>query len=225
MWPLGVFYFTSAKSSLRNAQRPMPMRWIFWLTIAVACCASLLTAVVTNAALRHESLKNPEDFANINDEKARSVALFEEAAKVILHPRCANCHPAGDRPHQGDDSRLHQPPITRGADNHGAVGMRCTTCHGPSNFERAPGNPRWQMAPIEMAWFGKSLAYICAQIKDPKRNGGMTLDQLVVHVSTDHLVGWAWNPGTGRAPAPGTQAEFGKLIKYWIETGAHCPAS
>jgi len=209
------------------------MRRIFWLTITVACCTSLLTAVVTNAALRHEplshvkpnTLKNPEDFANIKDEKARSVALFEEAGKVILDPRCANCHPAGDRPHQGDDSHLHQPPITRGADNHGAVGMRCATCHGPSNFERAPGNPRWQMAPIEMAWFGKSLAYICAQIKDPKRNGGMTLDQLIVHTSTDHLVGWAWNPGTGRTPAPGTQAEFGKLIKYWVETGAHCPAS
>ena len=84
MWPVGVFYFALAKSSLRSAQRPMPMRGIFWLTITVACCASLLTAAVTNAALRHESLKNPEDFANISDEKARSVALFEEAGKVIL---------------------------------------------------------------------------------------------------------------------------------------------
>src|SRR5262245_62706460 len=151
MWPLGDFYFTSAKTSLRNAQRPMPMRGIFWLTVTVACCASLLTAVVTNAASRHGSLKTPEDFANIPDEKARSVALFEEAGKVILDPRCANCHPAGDRPHQGDDSRMHQPPITRRADNQGAAAMRCTTCHGHSNCERAPGNPRWKMAPIEMS--------------------------------------------------------------------------
>jgi len=201
------------------------MRGLLWLAIPAACCASLLSAVVAEAALRHESLKKPEDFANIKDENERSVALFEEAAKVILHPRCANCHPADDRPHQGDDSHLHQPPITRGPDDFGAIGMRCTTCHGPSNFDRAPGNPRWHMAPIEMAWFGKSLAYICAQIKDPKRNGGKTLDQLVVHMSTDPLVGWGWNPGTGRTPAPGTQAELGNLIKNWVETGAHCPAS
>ena len=171
------------------------MRGIFWLTIPAACCASLLAA---DAGLRHESLKKPEDFASFKDEKERSVALFEEAAKVILHPRCANCHPAGERPHQGDDSHLHDPPITRGPDDFGAIGMRCTTCHGPSNFERAPGNPRWHMAPIEMAWFGKSHAYICAQIKDPKRNGGKTLDELVVHMSTDPLVGWGWNPGIGR---------------------------
>ena len=227
MWPLRDFDFTSPKSNLGNAQRPTLGRWIFWLTITTACCALFLTAVVTNADLRHDSLKSPEDFANIKDDNERSVALFEEAAKVILHPRCANCHPAGDRPHQGDNSHLHQPPITRGPDNFGAIGMRCTTCHGPSNFDatRAPGNPKWHMAPIEMAWFGKSLADICAQIKDPKRNGGKTLDELVVHMSTDHLVGCGWNPGTGRTPAPGTQAEFGKLIKYWVETGAHCPVS
>jgi hypothetical protein len=120
---------------------------------------------------------------------------------------------------------LHQPPITRGPDNFGAIGMRCATCHGPSNFDRtgAPGNPKWHMAPIEMAWFGKSLAHICEQIKDPARNGGKTLEQLVVHMSTDDLVGWGWKPGTGRTPAPGTQAEFGELIKNWVETGAHCP--
>lgn len=39
----------------------------------------------------------------------------------------------------------------------------------------------------------------------------------------DHLVGWGWNPGEGRAPAPGTQAQFGELIQAWIDTGAKCP--
>ena len=32
-------------------------------------------------------------------------------------------------------------------------------------------------------------------------------------------------PGVGREPAPGTQQEFGELIKAWVDTGAVCPAS
>ena len=48
-------------------------------------------------------------FDTITDQAARSVALFEEAGKVIQHPRCVNCHPAGDRPLQGDDSHPHVP--------------------------------------------------------------------------------------------------------------------
>ena len=49
------------------------------------------------------------------------------------------------------------------------------TCHTERNFtlvERAsyrsiPGHPRWMVAPIEMAWEGKSVGEICRQIKDP----------------------------------------------------------
>lgn len=29
----------------------------------------------------------------------------------------------------------------------------------------------WQLAPVDFIWFGKSGAEICAQLKDPKRNG------------------------------------------------------
>ncbi|MGB6195202.1 MAG: Isoquinoline 1-oxidoreductase subunit, partial [Methyloceanibacter sp.] len=43
-------------------------------------------------------LRPPETFAQIADQKERSLALFDEAANVITHPRCLNCHPAGDRP-------------------------------------------------------------------------------------------------------------------------------
>jgi hypothetical protein len=74
-----------------------------------------------------------------------------------------------------------------------------------------------------MAWHGKLLAEICRQIKDPKRNGNRDMAALVHHMSEDSLVGWAWNPGVGRASAPGTQAAFGDLIKAWAESGAYCP--
>ncbi len=162
-------------------------------------------------------------FDKITDKEKRGVALFQEAGKVILHPRCLNCHPRDDYPRQGDALRMHEPPVVRGAGGMGPSGMRCFTCHGAANFERVPGNPRWHLAPIEMAWIGRSLGEVCEQIKDPKRNGGKSLADIVHHMAEDELVGWGWNPGAGRAPAPGTQKEFGALIKAWADNGAQCP--
>ena len=75
-----------------------------------------------------------------------------------------------------------------------------------------------------MAWYGKSPAEVCAQIKDHERNGGRTLAEIHEHMAEDSLVGWGWHPDAGRTPVPGTQARFGELIKAWIETGAECPA-
>lgn len=173
------------------------------------------------------ALKPVDAFLSISDEKQRSVALFNEASKVITHARCMNCHPAGDRPAQGDDRHPHQPLVVRGIDGFGAIGMRCPTCHGPANFDpgRVPGHPGWHVAPITMAWVDKSLGEICEQIKDPKRNGGKSMEELIHHMAEDSLVGWGWHPAAGRTPAPGTQAEFGALIKAWADSGAACPAT
>ena len=166
------------------------------------------------------------DFAGIADQGARAVALFQEAGKVLLHARCVNCHPAGDSPQQTDRMRLHQPMVVRGADGHGAPTLPCNTCHGPTNFDpaRVPGHAEWHLAPLSMAWEGRSLGQICEQIKDRARNGGRDMTQLLHHLGEDTLVGWAWSPGVGRTPAPGTQAGFGQLMRAWAEAGAACPA-
>jgi len=162
----------------------------------------------------------------VQSSPARADSLFVEMGKVLQHPRCVNCHPAGDRPLQTDSMRLHEPMVVRGADGRGAPGMRCETCHHMANFDPAhvPGHPNWHLAPIEMAWQGKTLAQICEQIKDPRRNGGKTIAQIVRHLGEDSLVGWGWAPGVGRTPAPGTQKELGALAKAWADAGAHCPS-
>ncbi len=76
-----------------------------------------------------------------------------------------------------------------------------------------------------MGWQGLSTGDICRQLKDPARNGNRNLQKIHDHMALDTLVGWAWHPGAGRKPAPGTQKAFGELIAAWIETGAACPAS
>jgi hypothetical protein len=192
------------------------MKWI----VRLAAVAALATSA--GAA----ELRGPETFSSIKDKNQRAVAIFNEAGKVLQHPRCVNCHPAGNRPLQGDEQRPHQPLVVRGDGDLGAAGMRCFTCHGQSNFDPAgvPGHPQWHMAPIEMAWEKKSLKEICEQIKDVNRNGGKDMAALVHHMAEDSLVGWGWQPGTGREPAPGSQKAFGELIKAWADAGAACPA-
>jgi hypothetical protein len=203
------------------------MKGLFYVLASSATVLALGAVVSAREPDAAQKLKPVSAFDAIADKQERAVAIFNEAGKVIQHPRCVNCHPAGNRPLQGEDGHPHQPLVVRGADNFGAIGMRCTTCHGPANFDPGgvPGDPKWHLAPIEMAWVGKSLGEICTQIKDKERNGGMSMEELIHHMAEDELVGWGWNPGAGRQPVPGTQKEFGALIKAWVDNGAACPAS
>lgn len=197
---------------------------------AVIFALFALSAVAQDAA--PGTLRDAASFDSIADKTARSVALFDEAGKVIQHPRCVNCHPAGNVPLQGMAMRPHQPPVARGEGDIGMPGMMCGTCHGATNVDvvnqaetlkSIPGHPQWHLAPIEMAWVGKPLGEICEQIKDPERNGGKSLAEIVEHMAHDSLVGWGWNPGEGREPVPGTQDVFGELIRRWAADGAACP--
>jgi hypothetical protein len=202
-------------------------------TVVLAAGAALCLAGATLAQPQPpaptpaaKTLQPAAAFGGITDARARAIALFSEGGKVLTHPRCVNCHPAGDRPLQTEQMRSHQPLVVRGPANFGAPGLACDTCHHASNYDpaRVPGHPEWHLAPIEMAWEGKTLGAICEQIKDPARNGGKDMAALITHMAEDSLVGWGWNPGAGREPAPGTQAEFGALMRAWADAGAHCPA-
>ena len=198
--------------------RPTTLVGLVLLAILASPAAQAVSAV--------EPLKSPADFATITDKAERSRALFAEMGKVIESPRCQNCHPVGQRPSQGDDMHPHLPLVVRGADDQGAIAMRCATCHQVANFAPAgvPGAPKWHVAPVAMAWQGKSLGEVCEQIKDPARNGKRTLAQIHDHMAHDELVGWGWHPGGSRTPAPGTQKQFGELVAAWIQAGAACPA-
>ena len=194
--------------------------------LAAACTSLRRPAVVVNApAGNPRTLRDAASFSSTANRGERSRALFLEASRVFLHPRCVNCHPSGDTPAQGMNMHRHDPPVVRGKDGGGVVGMRCTGCHQDHNLELAkvPGAPHWQLAPIEMAWVGKSPHAICEQMKDPARNGHRSLAQIIDHTAHDKLVAWGWAPGHGREPAPGTQEQLGRTVQAWVETGAECP--
>jgi hypothetical protein len=165
-------------------------------------------------------------------ESSAGLAEWEKIVAVLAHPRCAGCHVADDRPRWSGDhyggTKVHAFNVQRGADGSGFgnVGMRCGTCHSASNsnvLHGPPGAENWHLAPAEMAWFGQSSAAICAQIKDPSRNGGRALESIALHVRDDKLVAWGWNPGAGREPAPGSAEETYQALERWAAEGAPCP--
>jgi hypothetical protein len=201
------------------------------MTFAMRICCGLATLLIGAAASASPGRLRPSsDFAGFASSARRSQAIFEEAGKVFLHPRCLNCHPAKNMPTQEMTMVPHRPAIVAGSSGHGAPGLACRTCHQAINMPvvgetlmSIPGNPKWALAPHAFAWQNRSLGQVCRQVKDSRRNGHRSLAAIQEHVAHDPLVGWAWHPGAGREPAPGTQKAFGTLIAAWIASGAVCP--
>ncbi len=168
-------------------------------------------------------LKAPSAFDSLDSEEAKSRAMFAEMGQVLEHPRCVNCHPAGDEPLQGAESRPHQPTVERGAAGMGTPGMRCNTCHGTDNYRNVPGTPAWRLAPEPMGWEGLATAEICELLTDPDRNGGKSVDEVVSFMVNNQLVAYGWEPPEHYEAVPGTHERFGELAEAWAEAGAHCP--
>ena len=205
---------------------------LLFATPAKAAAVLLLLSPVLAVADPSESgrtLKSPSEFASIANRTERSRAIFGEIGKLVMNPRCMNCHPAGDHPLQGDDQHEHMPPVWRGETGHletncfGCHTERNVTLHEAASYKSIPGNPRWSIAPLSMAWQNKSLGEICRQLKDVNLNGGRDLALLQEHIAKDDLVAHGWDPGEGRAPAPGSQEAAGQLVQAWIDSGAECP--
>jgi hypothetical protein len=164
-------------------------------------------------------------------DRAAGLTAFETVRAVFQHPRCQNCHPAGDIPLQGDDGRLHNQNVRRGPKGEGMVGAECSTCHGPANPPASygrftpPGNVKgWHMPPPEMkmVFVGMSPRALCEQVKDPARNGGKDMAALRHHLD-DPLVVWGWSPGFGRAPIPTPRETLIAAWETWASAGAPCP--
>src|SRR5678816_4107823 len=105
----------------------------------------------------------------INKDSVESVKAFSEVYKVLMSPRCMNCHPAGDVPLQGDDNRLHLMYPQRGKDGKGINAMKCSNCHQPTNIEglnTPPGHPNWHLPPanMKMVFQGRTANQLARQL-------------------------------------------------------------
>ena len=186
--------------------------------------AILLTTCVIGFA-------NLSDKADFKESEKEAATPFDKMMLVLTHKRCVNCHPSGDTPRQGEDSHLHNFDVVRGEHNTGLAGYTCNTCHTDQNndYSGVPGAPHWSLAPLEMAWEGKTRVEIAQQMMDPKRNGGRSHEDIMHHLTEHELVLWAWDPGVDaegnpREKPPVPKDEYIKAVKEWIENGAVIPA-
>ncbi len=168
------------------------------------------------------------EFAQAQDEPAASAKAFLTASRVLLHPRCVNCHPEGDHPLTGDRSLPHPMNVERGPDGMGTAGLSCSGCHQEKNQpgeHSPPGSPDWHLPTrdMPMVFQNRTPRQICEHLKDPSQNGGRNLEQLLEHFRDAPVVHWGWKPGGNRTPVPMPHHEFVELMTEWIEKGAACP--
>jgi hypothetical protein len=71
-------------------------------------------------------------------------------------------------------------------------------------------------------------AQLCAQLKDPARNGNRVLADLLHHLENEPLVKWAFDPGTrpngeSRTTPPISHPALVREFQTWMNEGAPCP--
>ncbi|SLN26099.1 hypothetical protein ROJ8625_01040 [Roseivivax jejudonensis] len=165
------------------------------------------------------------------------LAAWDNIHTVLSHPRCLNCHVGADNvPLWGTaetPDRIHGMAINAGESRIGAETLSCNACHQTSTrpnttHHAAPHTGMdWRLAPVEFQWTDRSSAEICAQMRDPARNGGRDAAGLIDHILHDaELIGfitWSFEPGAGRDPAPGNLQAHLEDMAIWTAAGMPCP--
>ena len=218
-------------SRSRTLSRPMSRAMLgekpnrSFIPLASLVFAGALVADVQPPQSPSSGLRSPESFATIVDASRRSQALFTELGKVLTHPRCLNCHPVGDRPRQGEHGRLHQPPVARGptASVSTPYVARFATRAPISTPAGSRATPNGTLPPSKWLGMANRCTISASRSRTRRAMAAALSADLTHHIGDDTLVGWAWAPGFGREPAPGTQKEAGALVEAWVKTGAACP--
>ncbi len=157
---------------------------------------------------------------------AESKAAFLDAYRVFMHPRCMNCHPSGDVPLQGDESRLHAQGVKRGPDGKGLYALKCANCHQEQHvagINMPPGGKGWHLPPMnrKMIFEGKTARQLATHFKDNKFTGFKDFKKdMLHHIEHEPLVINSWTYGT---PPPLSFEEFVAKVKEWIAKGAVIP--
>jgi hypothetical protein len=227
-----------------NSSRQNRMKFAIYIVLSVAFISVMAMSVKSKNLITDKNIKattvvsanvktsltkevETKERLNAADKKREeeSKEAFIAAYKVFMHPRCMNCHPAGDVPLQGDDSHLHTQGVKRGMDGKGLFALKCKNCHQDADLKGdnlPPGHPNWHLPPAnrKMVFEGKTPRQLAMGFKDPKFTGFNTMDKFLHHIEDDPLVKHSFTYGT---PPPLSHEEFTAKVKEWIDKGAVVP--
>ena len=192
---------------------------------------AIISAIGLVSMAFDDTLSVPESATDGNNPfQHSSEEAFDIMMQVVAHKRCVNCHPAGDRPHQGEDSHIHNFNVQRGEDGHGLPALQCSTCHQKenNNFSGVPGAPHWHLAPKSMGWEGFNRIEIARAMTNPDKNGGRSIAEIEKHLTEDPLVLWVFEPGVNnegipREAPPVSKEAYIAAVKQWVAEGAIIP--
>lgn len=224
------------KRFLANVPPPMPILYPGLLTDdEVGLIADFIKTKVVDGSGPHSGYIQPT---------SAGTPEWQQIYSVMTFPRCINCHttpvdeqkPEETYPRQTDDRYPHVFRVVRGQDDRGVEMKRCTGCHGLRNdpVTGIPGREDWRLAPLTMTTeakpgVAKSGPQLCADLKDPEKNGNHSLQELLHHVDVDGFVIWGWDPGARpngnprTTPPVASHSEFVRIFEQWIKDGAPCP--
>ena len=97
------------------------------LALAAVCALTFAFSGLGTYAQDAGTLRAPSEIEAIGDERERSLAAYDEVAKVVTHPRCMNCHPRDDSPRQGEDMAM-QMRFLQDKLPWGSILLRCIHC-------------------------------------------------------------------------------------------------
>jgi len=209
--------------------RGRPSGWIgLGLAVTIAC---LGFAATTAAEARPRSFASPEE-------------AFDYLHQVARNPRCVNCHGLyrgdGERiPTVGDAMAPHPMNVTARHNPNvpgSPLGTTCTSCHGTENAQTPGGPPGaldkpfpWQMPTRSITRLPPDVSKqnLCKTWRaavqhsvDHREPCGDKVPRtaaefFVCHIGGDALIGWAFAPGPGRTPAPGSLADLIRAAEKW----------
>ncbi|KIN61807.1 hypothetical protein Z945_2801 [Sulfitobacter noctilucae] len=165
--------------------------------------------------------------------REEGLAAWERIYAVASHPRCTNCHVGAQQEPMWEGLHYkagtpHGMGVKADGSRIGAESMPCRTCHvtaeGRNVASPAPAqiDDAWRLPPVEMDWLGEDSASVCAQLRDPERNDGSDIADLVVHLETSAFVAWGFAPGPGRSVPPGSVAQIAADVDLWGAAGSPC---
>jgi len=207
----------------------------FVLSVRIGLLTIVLIAISSLEGMGSGQLEPASLSGEPPPSRSEGLSAWQQVYSVFTHPRCINCHTAGNYPQQGDDRHRHLFNVVRGPAGKGVPALQCVTCHQDTNADTTgvPGGHDWHLPPLSMKWQDTrdrilSSSAVCSAIIDLSKNGKRDGAALLKHNEEEPLVLWAWNPGRRadgslRTPPPITHDQFVTATRKWVEAGTPCP--